>query len=61
MIPAKYQPDQKPLSSVVSTLDRIFRPDPVVPREMMELLRRLEATPALIASATRAAPTVTHP
>ena len=45
------QPHPGQLSAVVTTLDRVFRPDPIIPDAMMALLRSMDAMPASVAAA----------
>ena len=61
MIAAKFKPDQKPLSAVASTLERVFRPDPVIPEPMLALLRSMDLPPAFVAAGALPARKALHP
>ena len=40
--------DDKPLSTIVTTLGGLYRPDPVIPDSMLALLRTLDVTSAYV-------------
>lgn len=42
----------KPLSTIVLTLARVYRPDPVIPEVMLAILRTLDVPPAHVVAAT---------
>ena len=44
----------KPLSTIISTLGRVYRPDPVVPEAMLAVLRGLDVPPAYIVATASA-------
>ena len=61
MIVARSKPNQEPLSAVVNGLDRIFKPDPIIPEAMLALLKAMDAPPAFIAAAARPRVEALHP
>ncbi len=52
MIVCKRRHDDKPLSTIATTLGSVYRPDPVVPEPMLALLRTLDVTAAYVVATT---------
>ncbi len=52
MIVCKRRHTDKPLSTIVTTLGSVYRPDPVIPASMLALLKTLDVPSAYVVATT---------